>query len=198
MTEIMGTDRLRIETDGEGISTLVVFYGCPLHCKYCINPQCHDEKVQRAYIPPKYLKDELMKDDIYYQSTGGGITFGGGEPLMNTEYILDTVKLFPRGWKLRIETCLNLPWENISPLVDIIDYWYIDIKDMSSDIYKKYTGADNLQVISNLYKLSSIVNYNKIQIRIPNIPKYNTPEDVKRSVDICSNFGKIEIFDYIL
>lgn len=95
-------------SDGKGVSTLVTFWGCPLHCKYCINDFCHDEKLRCIRISPEKLYERLVVDDIYYRMSQGGIVFGGGEPLLQSEYIGETVKLFPAAWKIRIETSLNV------------------------------------------------------------------------------------------
>ena len=83
VSEIMGINRLRMGTDGEGISTLVTFYGCHLNCKYCLNPQCKDEDTRRTNITPEHLVDILSVDDIYFRTTGGGVVFG---PTPNRNY----------------------------------------------------------------------------------------------------------------
>ena len=136
--EIMGINRHRMGTDGKGISTLITFYGCPLNCKYCLNPQCKSENIPCTYIEPKDLVNLLMVDDIYFQSTGGGIVFGGGEPLLNVEYIKEVCDLVPLQWKIRIETSLNVKWDKIELLLPYIDQWIIDIKDSNNEIYNTH------------------------------------------------------------
>lgn len=81
MSDIMSISRLRIGTDGEGITTLVAFHGCPLHCKYCVNSHCHNEEILRADFTVEELIQVLSVDEPYFLMTGGGVTFGGGEPL---------------------------------------------------------------------------------------------------------------------
>ena len=90
--DIMSISRLRMGTDGKGVSTLVAFFGCPLHCKYCINDFCHkkkgcDESVPRGAYTPEQLIKILRKDELYYRMSGGGVTFGGGEPLLQSLFI---------------------------------------------------------------------------------------------------------------
>ena len=68
ISDIMTVSRLRMGTDGKGVSTLVTFFDCPLHCKYCINDICHDiefGEVPRAIYTPEELIRTLEKDDIY-------------------------------------------------------------------------------------------------------------------------------------
>ena len=194
--EIMGINRHRMGTDGKGISTLITFYGCPLNCKYCLNPQCKSESTPCTYIEPNDLVNLLMVDDIYFKSTGGGIVFGGGEPLLNAEYIKEVCDLVPLQWKIRIETSLNVKWDKIELLLPYIDQWIIDIKDSNTEIYKNYTGVDNLKVYDNVLRLSHKTGKEKLLIRIPKIPNYNTEKDIQESVNLYSNLGNIDIFNY--
>ena len=200
MSDIMSISRLRMGTDGKGVTTLVGFYGCPLKCKYCINKQCH-ENVVRADYTPKELIEVLKKDEIYYLMTGGGVTFGGGEPLLQAEYIHEVCSIMNKSWRKTVETSLNVPWKNIKMLVDDIDCWYIDIKDLRNDIYEKYTGNKNRVVLKNLKRLVKKVEPEKICIRIPHIPDFNTMKDVIEEMEYVTNkiseFVEIEIFEYI-
>lgn len=194
--EIMGINRHRMGTDGKGISTLITFYGCPLNCKYCLNPQCKSESTPCNYIEPNDLVNLLMVDDIYFKSTGGGIVFGGGEPLLNAENIEEVCDLVPLQWKIRIETSLNVKWDKIELLLPYIDQWIIDIKDSNTEIYKNYTGVDNLKVYDNVLRLSHKTGKEKLLIRIPKIPNYNTEKNIQESVKLYSNLGNIDIFNY--
>ena len=202
--DILSISRLRMGTDGNGISTLVVFFDCPLHCKYCINDFCHKPPkpfvgVQHAAFTPQELIEILRKDDIYYLMSGGGIVFGGGEPLLQAKYIHKVCTLADQRWAKRIETSLNVPWDNIKPVLYDMDEWIIDIKDINSDIYKSYTKTDNKNMIENLLKLRNKVSKDKIHIRIPKIPGYNTAYDIEKSVEwIRENIGvEPEVFSYI-
>ena len=180
----MGINRHRMGTDGKGISTLITFYGCPLICKYCLNPQCKSKSTPCTYIEPNDLVNLLMVDDIYFKSTGGGIVFGGGEPLLNAEYIEEVCDLVPLQWKIRIETSLNVKWDKIELLLPYIDQWIIDIKDSNTEIYKNYTGVDNLKVYDNVLRLSHKTGIEKLLIRIPKIPNYNTEKNIQESVKL--------------
>ena len=73
--------RLRMTTDGEGVTTLVIFHDCPLRCKYCLNPFSFAPDTKREDLTPEQLYDKVKIDDLYFVATGGGVTFGGGEPL---------------------------------------------------------------------------------------------------------------------
>lgn len=198
MNEIMKISRHRMGSDGDGVSTLVAFFGCPLHCKYCFNDFCHDEKLRTISMTPLQLFDEVAIDDIYFRMTGGGIVFGGGEPLMNSDYIKQFIELSSKEWKYRIETSLNVEWEEVSKLISYIDQWIIDIKDINPVIYQAYTGVDNYKVMRNIEKLVQIIPSEKILFRIPHIKDYNSEDDIKKSCEFLQSMGKIETFEYII
>lgn len=134
-----------------------------------------------SYTPASLL-DVLLIDDIFFRvSPAGGITFGGGEPALQSVFIEEFRKICPNEWTLYIETSLNVPIEHVERLSGLIDYWYIDIKDMNEEIYQKYTGVSNLQVKKNLEYLVQAGVKDKIMVRIPLIPGYNTLGDVDKS-----------------
>lgn len=85
---LIGLSRHRIGVDGEGVTTLVAFHGCPLRCQYCLNPKdLSSNGVWKRYTPEE-LYNHVKQDDLYFRATGGGVTFGGGEPLMSCKEIL--------------------------------------------------------------------------------------------------------------
>ena len=143
--QIIGISRHRFLVDGDGVTTLVAFHGCPLHCKYCLNPQCNTTDGVKGILSPRQLYDKVKIDDIYFLVTGGGIMFGGGEPLLRSEFIKEFRKICSDKWKIYVETSLNVDKSAIEPLLEIIDYWVVDIKDWNNDIYCAYTGKDNSQ-----------------------------------------------------
>ena len=173
----IAVNRHRLATDGEGVTTLVAFHGCPLRCRYCLNPQCLQVDGVWRRLTPGELYSEVEIDDLYFIATGGGICFGGGEPLLYPESIRTFSKLMNPEWKLTVETSLNVPLENIKTIAALVQMWYIDIKDFSPTLYNAYTGKDNTQVIRNLVWLAANGYADKVILRLPLIPEYNTEED---------------------
>lgn len=201
--EIMAISRLRMATDGQGVSTLVTFYGCPLHCKYCINEHCHEKEFSlsrtvRAMYKPEELLEVLRKDEIYYLMTGGGIVFGGGEPLLQSAFIYEICRLANPSWKKRIETSLNVPWEYIEPILYDIDEWIVDIKDINNSIYKKYTGVSNEKLIQNFFRMYDSIAPEKWHIRVPYIEGFNNSKNVEESVKWIREVLRVEpeVFRY--
>lgn len=186
---IIGISRHRLKTDGEGVTTLVAFHGCPLHCKYCINPQCKIAEGIKESLSPIQLYNKVKIDDLYFLVTGGGIVFGGGEPLLYSNFIVDFSKICDNKWKFSVETSLNVNCEFIRSLEDIIDCWIIDIKDWNEDIYFRYTGANNKIVKENLQYLISRGLKERIIVRVPNIPSFNTEADIANTVIALKSLG---------
>lgn len=186
-------DRLRMATDGAGVTALVGAYGCPLQCRLCINPQTWqgrtDGKPPFTRVTPAELYDRVKIDNLYYLATGGGVTFGGGEPLLHTDFITAFRGVIPKEWRLYAESCLNIPEENVRAAARVVDHFFIDVKDMNPSIYKAYTGKDNTLVKSNLALLLSLVGAERITVRVPSIPDFNTDADVEASVRELTAMG---------
>jgi radical SAM domain protein len=193
-------NRHRLTTDGEGVTTLVGFHGCPLHCEYCLNPQCLQADGVWCRLTPGELYSEVEIDDLYFVATGGGICFGGGEPLLRSDFIKAFAEIMNPEWKLTIETSLNVPLENVKAIASLVQMWYVDIKDMNPDIYKAYGCKENKQVVSNLQWLAANGYADKVIIRLPLIPEYNTDEDRQRSQQQLEEMGftNFDKFNYIV
>ncbi|MBW4741220.1 radical SAM protein [Prevotella melaninogenica] len=193
-------NRHRLTTDGEGVTTLVGFHGCPLHCEYCLNAQCLQADGVWCRLTPGELYSEVEIDDLYFVATGGGICFGGGEPLLRSDFIKAFAEIMNPEWKLTIETSLNVPLENVKAIASLVQMWYVDIKDMNPDIYKAYGCKENKQVVSNLQWLAANGYADKVIIRLPLIPEYNTDEDRQQSQQQLEKMGftNFDKFNYIV
>ena len=193
-------NRHRLTTDGEGVTTLVGFHGCPLHCQYCLNAQCLQADGVWCRLTPGELYSEVEIDDLYFVATGGGICFGGGEPLLRSDFIKAFAEIMNPEWKLTIETSLNVPLENVKAIASLVQMWYVDIKDMNPDIYKAYGRKENKQVVSNLQWLAANGYADKVIIRLPLIPEYNTDEDRQQSQQQLEKMGftNFDKFNYIV
>lgn len=184
-------------TDGDGITTLVGFYGCPLHCKFCINDQCHTSN-PNSVMTSIDLYNYVKIDQLYFKATGGGLTFGGGEPLIYAEFIEEVMNIGAKDWHTTIETSLNVPFAKWECLIDYIDEFIVDVKDMSPSIYKSYTGANNDVVVSNLKELQQQGLSDKILLRLPLIHSFNDNNDIQRSRQELEmiGFSKFNEFSY--
>ena len=205
---IFAISRLRMGTDGEGVTTLVTFVGCPLKCRYCINPQCHkpvfmDDGVTPAegvmMLTPQELYDIVKKDDIYFQSTGGGVCFGGGEPTLYHRFIIEFHKLCAGRWKITLESCLRSSQYAIDLLVNVVDHWIVDVKSLDADVYLLYTGcvSDELR---NLLFLRQLISQEHVTVKIPRIPGYNDDRNLEDDVERIKELGfdNVTLIQYII
>lgn len=190
--------RHRMQTDGQGITTLVCFHGCPLRCRYCINPFSFAPDTRYTVMTPQTLYEQVKVDELYFLSTGGGVTFGGGEPLLYPEFLQEFRTLCGISWHLCAETSLSVTPENVKMAAQCIDMFYVDCKDVDHDIYRRYTGKDNFQMLDNLAQLLSAVGAERVTVRLPLIPGYNTEADRERSKARLSAMGvtQFDLFTY--
>ena len=102
--KIIGIARHRLSTDGDGVTTLVAFHGCPLSCRYCLNPQSLGDGGRSRDYSPEELYADTRIDNLYFLATNGGVTFGGGEPCMRPYFIREFHKLCDPEWQINLET----------------------------------------------------------------------------------------------
>ncbi len=196
--KIIGIARHRLSTDGDGVTTLVAFHGCPLRCRHCLNPQSLDNGDRFREYSPEELYAETRIDELYFIATNGGVTFGGGEPCLRADFIREFSELCGASWQLNLETSLNVPSVNIETLLPVVNTMIIDIKDMNPDIYRSYTGLSNNIVIDNLRLIADSGRQKDCIIRLPLIPDFNTETDrtASRSRLETLGFDNFDLFTY--
>ena len=194
-------DRLRMETDGDGVTTLVASKGCPLSCRYCINKNILCDEVPSRQITPQELYEKVRIDDLYFRATKGGVVFGGGESLLHARFIRAFSERVPKSWQIIAETSLNVSAELLRIAMPAVTAWIVDIKDMNPDIYRAYTGMDNALVKENLRVLAEAGRCGDVTVRVPLIPGYNTEEDCRRSIEELRAIGRwkrCDPFPYVI
>lgn len=167
-------------------------------CTKCFN--CIDVCPYGAYkkygdlMTTEELLHEISKDEIFYFHSGGGVTFSGGEPLLQAPFVAEVMKQCKkRGIHTAIETCLYAPYESVEQLLPWLDVLYADIKHMDCSEHKLYTGADNSLILENIKKIDSSPYPVDIFIRIPIIPGINDSKDnLSKTAEFCSNIKKLK------
>ena len=192
-------DRLRMGSDGKGIRSLIIFQQCSLRCKYCINSFTWDGSEEENWMDIHEIYKRVLADKLYIKATNGGVTFGGGEPLLQSDAIKEFSKIDTEGFSIDVETSLYVPKENLENVVHIIDMFYVDIKTTDPEIYKAYTDGEVKIPLDNLKYLINLVGPEKIVVRIPVIPGFTDKANQKATMnDLKSHYGvkHFDLFEY--
>ncbi|WP_373898203.1 pyruvate formate-lyase-activating protein [Haloimpatiens sp. FM7315] len=128
--------------DGPGIRTVVFLQGCALRCAYCHNPDTWNLSEGKE-ITPKELVDKLLRFKTYFVKSGGGVTFSGGDPLLQPDFLLETLKLCKQKG---IDTAIDTAGHGFGEYDEILKYTdlvLLDVKHIEKDDYNKLTGQGN-------------------------------------------------------
>jgi pyruvate formate lyase activating enzyme len=119
---------------------------------------------------------EIERDSVFYEQSGGGVTFGGGEPLAQPRFLLELLKAcHSRCLHTSVDTSGFTPWKILDEIRSFVDLFLFDLKLLDEDRHRKWTGVSNANILSNLRRLSELGQ--KIIIRIPIIPGINDDEE---------------------
>ncbi len=187
--------------DGPGIRTTVFMKGCPLSCAWCHNPESIDPDPETAEfereldgkaisctreygyrIEEEKVIAEVVRDRIFYQESGGGVTFSGGEPLLQHGALVRLLTLARNeGLHTALDTSGYASREVLEKVAAHTDLFLYDLKHPDSDIHKRYTGVDNRLILDNAELL--LETGQDVIFRIPLVPGINTGrEDLERWV----------------
>ena len=196
---LLSIARLRMGIDGNGITTLVAGVGCPLNCRWCINKRLLREAPAKEVTAAQLLA-QVRIDDLYFQVSGGGITFGGGESLLHAMFIRRFRERCPGEWRISAETSLSVPFKSILTVIDSVDEFIVDCKDMDPQTYFSYTGGDCSLMKENLQMLLEAVGPERVIVRVPLIPGYNIKEDQAENASELRAMGikRLDLFDYVI
>ena len=181
--------------DGPGIRTTVFFKGCPLRCKWCHNPESFEQNTQTLgyKISTIDLMQEIRKDVLFFEQSQGGVTFSGGEPFLQADFLLDILKRCKNDYiHTAIDTCGYCDTKVLLEASEITDCFLYDIKFIDSKKHEKYCGASNDLILENLKILSDTKT--KLYIRIPVIPTINDNlAEMIAIFEFIKDFNNIEI-----
>lgn len=179
--------------DGPGIRCIIFFNGCKLRCKYCHNPEMWTMK-NMNYTPEELVK-KILRNKPYFKKNGG-VTFSGGEPLLQSEFIIETAKLLK---KENIHIALDTSGVgngNYEELLKHIDLILLDIKHTNKDEYKELTGIE-IDEVENFIEILNKSN-KKVWIRQVIIPGLTDSEEYINSlVKYLKKINNIERVDFL-
>lgn len=172
--------------DGPGIRTTVFLKGCPMDCWWCHNPEARDDDIGRLAektktVSVREVMEEVEKDRVFYDQSGGGVTFSGGEPMAQPGFLLALLEECSRvKIHAAVDTCGYAPWEDFERILALTDLFLYDLKIINDSDHVKYTGVSNDLVLKNLKML--VEKGSDIQLRIPLIPGITDTETNLQSV----------------
>lgn len=170
--------------------------GCGACVKVCT------KQARKAMIQKKTLDEivtEIGKHRLFYQKSGGGITFSGGEATVQHVFLEAlSQRLYDEGYHLAIETCGYFDFQLILPILQRMDLIFMDLKHMDGKIHKTFTGVDNQLILENMKQLTQLKG--EIVIRIPVIMGFNGEEEnIRRSAEFVKKnlpHAKMELLPY--
>ncbi len=204
--------------DGPGIRQTVFLKGCPLSCWWCHNPESRGREIfsyekeesidgrkvhQIETIGKQYavagLMTEIEKDLIFFEESGGGITFSGGEPLLQFDFLMEVLE---KCKQKSIHTCVDttgfVSSEKMKKVAELTDLFLFDLKIVDDELHQKYTGISNHLILENLQMLDKLGK--DIWIRFPLIPGINDDEsNIFRMLEFLNHLQKkhpVQILPY--
>ena len=192
--------------DGPGIRTTVFFKGCPLSCAWCHNPESISSKPFEVFHPSRCIKCgrcsqgcfsgaretvgrwvsssellcEIEKDMSFYLESGGGVTFSGGEPLLQSVFLREILSLcVSRGITTAVDTSGYSSWKSFEIILEYSDLFLFDVKHIDPVKHLEFTGAENSLILSNLRSLIS--SGCDVIVRVPVAKGFNDdPESLRQ------------------
>jgi len=205
--------------DGPGIRVTVFLKGCPLRCWWCHNPESRrkePETIRHKVVlegSPKLSEEEVIgktmtvqevmreieKEVVFFDESGGGVTFSGGEPLMQPEFLKAVLECCnEQEIHTAIDTTGYAPSDIFQSVIDYVDLFLYDLKLIDEDLHRKYTGVSNKLILENLGTLSE--RRKKIAIRFPVIPHITDTEkniiDILKFVTNLNGIQQIHLLPY--
>ncbi len=171
--------------DGPGIRTTVFFKGCPLSCWWCHNPESRDLHAEKSvkhlaldgqsfereettgnWMTVSEVIAEVLQDRIFYDESGGGVTFSGGEPMLQEAFLTDLLKeCRKQGIHTTLDTSGYASHDAMADIAGLVDLFLYDVKIINEDSHIKYTGVSNKQILENLKFLYA--SGNNVILRFP-------------------------------
>ncbi len=204
--------------DGPGIRLTFFMKGCPLSCWWCHNPEGISPDIEnieridrignkefkvREEVGLSYSIDDLVKlvqkEKVFIEESGGGITFSGGEPLMQSCFVIEALGTFRQmGIHTSLDTSGQCDPGIIESVIPLTDLFLFDIKHLDAELHKKYTGVSNSLILSNYSRI--LESGTDVFIRIPIIPGFN--DDTRhlsnlKDFIISSDTGNIKRVDLL-
>ncbi|MDC7231696.1 MAG: glycyl-radical enzyme activating protein [Spirochaetales bacterium] len=146
-----------------------------IFCGDCVQACPHDALgLWGEDYTPRQLTDELLKDREYYGDSGGGVTFSGGEALLQNEFLFECLSLLKdAGIHTAVDTALSVEWPLIEKVLPVTDLFLIDVKGMDTEAHLKNIGVEPQLIRENIGRMKTLAESPEVHVRIPLVKGLN-------------------------
>lgn len=183
--------------DGPGIRFVVFTQGCPLRCQYCHNPDTWEVNAGKVYSGQEIV-DEILKYKTFMQFSKGGVTFSGGEPLVQKEALIPIFKeLKSQGVHIAIDTAGTTTIDEVTKeLVSLVDLVLLDVKHIDPLGHKQLTGMTNKNCFQFLDLLKEM--HTRTWVRWVIVPTINDSESyTERFLEFIKPYDNVELVELL-
>jgi pyruvate formate lyase activating enzyme len=192
--------------DGPGIRTTVFLKGCPLRCAWCHNPEGWEPGVEAAGPDGKTIGrevgvaevvDTIERDVLFYDQSGGGATFSGGEPLAQPAFLEAALRRCrARGIHTTVDTACCAPEEVVDRMAPWTDLWLCDVKHMDPAAHERHTGRPNERILANIRRLAD--RHARMILRMAIVPGVNDDaETIEAAAAFAASLAEVERVDLL-
>lgn len=135
----------------------------------------------------------VRKDALFYENSGGGVTFGGGEPTAGGRFFLDLLEAsLGEGWHVTVDTCGFCPEDSFDKILSLADLFLFDCKHMDPEEHRRLTGQDNALILRNMS--AALESGREVRIRMPLMPALNdSDENLAAMAEFFGRYGRFNI-----
>ncbi len=181
--------------EGQAVTDLSVCVRCGECSVFC--PQ-NGRNICGREMTVAEVVSEVLKDQVFYDQSGGGVTFSGGEAMAQIDFLAAALAACKaEGLHTAVDTSGIVPWASFERILDLTDLFLYDLKIMDEAAHRTYTGASNRLILENLERLSRATE--AIDIRFPVIPTVNDgPENIRKTIDFLKaiRFRQVNLLPY--
>jgi len=179
-----------------------------VHCGACKPYADMDQRAAACYydayepvgvtLTARELAEKLLRDKAFYDQSGGGVTYSGGEAALQAEFFLEVTQLLKKdSVHVALDTSGHVPWEALGPLVEAVDLVLFDIKAMDDELHRRYTGVDNRLILENARRIAALGK--EVTVRLILVPGVNDDEtEMQNRLEFVRDLGiaKVEFLKY--
>lgn len=169
-----------------------------IKCGKCAQLCCSDAlKLEGKLMSAEEVLAEVEKDRSFYEKSNGGVTFSGGEPMLQKAYLKELLmESRSKGFHTAVDTAGNVPWDSFIEVLPYVDLFLFDLKAFDEVHHKTVTGVTNKRLLDNLKKLSETGA--EIWVRIPVVPGINIIDnEAERLAEFLRGLGKIKVIELL-